>query len=64
MTQALGPQQQMQLLGSGGLEAGGGFGAGSPSRNVSVPLEVLACAASDGGKHHAFLNVARRMCWP
>jgi len=44
--QALGPQQQMQLL--GGSEAGSGFGAGSPSRNVSVPLEVLACAASDG----------------
>jgi len=60
--QALGPQQQqMQLL--GGSEAGGGFGAGSPSRNISVPLEVLACVAGECRIKHALLDVTRALRW-
>lgn len=41
--QALGSQQQVQLLGGGGgggSETGSGLGGSSPSRNLSAPLEV------------------------
>ena len=46
VSQALGAQQQAQLLGgggSGGVDTSDGPGGSSPSRNPSAPLEVRTC---------------------